>query len=832
MKHKQLKRITGMILSAVLVIGSLAGCSGKNTDGGGSGGNSGGNGENAGEQAMGRFLEEEMALPAECMNIYDMKKLEDGVIRLVGNDENGTDSVWDSRDKGESWEKVFDFPKEFQDEDKGYIDYAALSGDGQTAFVFNKIEDDGIRPVVCLLDKSGNGSEIPFELPETDMVNTTYFSKDVEENKDSPQTEKETGEKQDSEPKEAGEENESVPESEAGEENDSAPEEDAEFKNMDGAGSNLAMDIKFLGNDQIMVQDIQDNIYQVRIADGSVKQTYEFDGMTESHQFYAIGKTIVVQSSTEILLYDSETGEQQSTEEALQKSVSESGSFTAMDTMDQGESVYCLSGGGLYHYKFGGSVVEQLIDGSMNSLGGPSFYAAALTMLDEQNLLVAASDSNADSASGIVLLKFTYSADVPAKPSKELKVYSLYDNRELRQAISRFQKEHTDVYINFENALSEENGVTVSDALKTLTTEIMAGEGPDVLLLDGMPVETYMEKGILKDISALVSENEKDYFGSVLNAYKDESGQLCAVPARFLIPMIQAGSGAYAPGEDFDTFTDRAGVLTNMVPKEVIEKFWYSCGSAWQKEDGTLDEAKITEFLTKLKNAYGEYDSSVEENTGAAVSYDVAGDAAVGGNVSLMQNVRIDTGMIDLACGNLKSNIGLFGGNSYEMLLAVNKKLEGGDFGYMPGQAENVFVPAMIMGISSKSTQTETAEQFVKYLFSQEAQSFSQGGGLPVERTAFRSVIDGHEYENTSSLVAVAGGDEMDEMISYEMVPRTEEEIQKLTELAESLTVPALQDEVIKDAVTEQGEKVLKGELSPQEAAAAIMQKVNIYLAE
>ena len=39
-------------------------------------------------------------------------------------------------------------------------------------------------------------------------------------------------------------------------------------------------------------------------------------------------------------------------------------------------------------------------------------------------------------------------------------------------------------------------------------------------------------------------------------------------------------------------------------------------------------------------------------------------------------------------------------------------------------------------------------------------------------------------------------------------------------------------DDVIKEAVVEQGEKVLKGELEPQAAVDAIMQKVNIYLAE
>ena len=50
--------------------------------------------------------------------------------------------------------------------------------------------------------------------------------------------------------------------------------------------------------------------------------------------------------------------------------------------------------------------------------------------------------------------------------------------------------------------------------------------------------------------------------------------------------------------------------------------------------------------------------------------------------------------------------------------------------------------------------------------------------------------------------------------------------------MVESFSVPALQDDVIKESVVEQGAKVLKGELSPEEATDAIMQKVNIYLAE
>ena len=102
-----------------------------------------------------------------------------------------------------------------------------------------------------------------------------------------------------------------------------------------------------------------------------------------------------------------------------------------------------------------------------------------------------------------------------------------------------------------------------------------------------------------------------------------------------------------------------------------------------------------------------------------------------------------------------------------------------------------------------------------------------------MQREAFLSVIDGHQYEGKDSMMGVSGaGLAEDEVITYEMSPTPQEEIKKFTELVESLTTPALQDDVIKETVIEQGTKVLKGEQTPEEAVNEIMQKVKIYIAE
>lgn len=771
MRYGKWKRALGTLLAAILICVSFAGCSKGGDDKDSSGDSQGKGTQSAGEQAVGRFLEEELDTGVVFGKIYDLRKLEDGSLRIVGADrENENAGVWESSDAGKTWKNIYNLPAEVQK--SSHLWLAALSPSGQIVCAVDKYISGEAHLVLYLVDKEGKANEMSFELPAVEGGGGSTVSKSTEER-------------------------------------------------------NFAFDLQFPGDDWVMLEDIYGKVYQINASDSSVKYTYDFTvgEMEAAFPMYAVGDTLLKQDGTQVICYDMQTGEQESSEEILGQNGLQNGFFSAIDTLDGGESIYCLSKGGVFYYKFGGSVMEQLIDGSMNSLGVPSFALKALAMIDEQNLLVAAENTDSSSGSRACILKYTYSADTSAKQEKELKVFSLYDNTEIRQSISRFKKEHTDVQINYQVAFSEDNGMNVSDVLKTLTTEVMAGNGPDLLILDGMPVETYIEKGVLKDLSALMKESGGNYFENILNTYQDAQGQMCAVPARFMIPMIQAGSKYFEPGEDFNAFMERKETMVNMDPKTVVEKFWYTCGAAWQKEDKTLDESKITEFLTKLKNAYGEYDPNVESDKGVCMSLE-------GGGFVDLTSKSFFVGHVKLLSGDWNTNFGLYGELFYGIEEMVNEVLENGNIDLMPGQADHVFVPAMVLGISSRSAQPELAEAFVKYLFSQEAQQILQYGGFPVEKESFHSAIDGHQYGDPDRDMGGGFSDSKGREFIYTHKPTPEEEIARMTELVESLETRALQDDVIKEVVIEQGEKVLKGELSPEEAAAAIIQKVNIYLME
>ena len=90
-------------------------------------------------------------------------------------------------------------------------------------------------------------------------------------------------------------------------------------------------------------------------------------------------------------------------------------------------------------------------------------------------------------------------------------------------AAKLFEEKFPEYQVVIDVGVSEEDGKTVSDAIRSLNTEIMAGNGPDIILMDGLPIEDYIEKGVLEDLSDMVEsvkENGEEFFENVLSSYK------------------------------------------------------------------------------------------------------------------------------------------------------------------------------------------------------------------------------------------------------------------------------------------------------------------------
>ena len=216
---------------------------------------------------------------------------------------------------------------------------------------------------------------------------------------------------------------------------------------------------------------------------------------------------------------------------------------------EQEDIIYFAFHGGVYRHVIGGTAIEQIIDGATSSFGDPSMTLMDMVMMPDNEFVVLYND--------VRLYRYTYDPNVPSVPERQLKVYSLVENYSMRQAVSLFQKTHQDVYVRYEIGMSGADGVTREDAIRNLNTKIMSGEGPDILVLDGLPQESYEEKGILADMSGVVDGfgGEEELFPNVVEACRKD-GKIYELPIRIQIPMV-AGREKYVEKiRDIETLAD------------------------------------------------------------------------------------------------------------------------------------------------------------------------------------------------------------------------------------------------------------------------------------
>ena len=85
------------------------------------------------------------------------------------------------------------------------------------------------------------------------------------------------------------------------------------------------------------------------------------------------------------------------------------GGYTAYTFLGADKTIYVAGKKGLYRHVIGGAAVEQIIDGSLSSLGDPTYSILAMTMNDKNEFLSV--------YNGGKIVKFVYDATVPSVPN-------------------------------------------------------------------------------------------------------------------------------------------------------------------------------------------------------------------------------------------------------------------------------------------------------------------------------------------------------------------------------------------------------------------------------
>lgn len=589
-------------------------------------------------------------------------------------------------------------------------------------------------------------------------------------------------------------------------------------------------------------------IYELHPEEGTADRYLAPDCTAELIRF--AGNTMLICSPDGILLYDMEK-EEWIEDQVLNNFMTEqydgqqfySGGWYDTYVFSGEENVIYIAGKkGLYRHAIGGSAVEQVIDGTLSSFGDPSVGIGGMLMLEDGSFLTLFGNGK--------LVRYVYRSDIPTVPSQKLKIYSLKEKDTLLQAITMFQSANPDAYVEYETGLLEDSSVTKEDAIKNLNTKIMAGEGPDIVILDGLPADSYMEKGVLTDLSPFLAQmtGDAELFENVTEAFRTEGG-IYAVPAEFSIPVAAGSKEVIDEITSLRTYADQVERLREKNPgKDIINLFSermilricaLSSAPSWKAADGAVNEEALREYLSQAKRVYdAQFDGLPQDLIDQFEEQDIKYSSNFGYHYDEDDHsVKIMSKIMDYAAGNVPLIAGILSDMySYSQIYSLQKAAgcEDTEFRLFDGLSQGVFMPNVMAGINAASSQKELAEAFLRMLMGKEVQSLIYTS-LPVNKAAFvEQLADnpalGREAGQLSGAIAVSGEDGV--RMDMDTYWPDEDAKKKLQDMAASVTVPNITDGILEEAVYEEGERFLAGHSSLEETISAVLEKTSLYMAE
>ncbi len=481
---------------------------------------------------------------------------------------------------------------------------------------------------------------------------------------------------------------------------------------------------------------------------------------------------------------------------------------------DKSGGIYVADKRGLSHVNPGGSLWEQLIDGSFNTMSMESVYLQEFLAGEDEDYFAVFVENG---GKGIMLCRYLYDPDMAAVPPVTLTVYGLKENATVRQTAVLFQKEHPDVRVEVLNGADQDGNVS-EDTIRALNTEILGGRGADVLILDGLPGTSYEEKGILMDLRQVFEtiQKENPVMEQVLTGFTKEDGSIYQMPARIAVPLILGQESALKAVESLEGMKNYEGqaplfyttTYENML--KMVASIRYE--EIFKSEDGGLAEEVLVNYLETVKalteKNHAQSMFTQEEMERLHISNHVMPYGICG------SYTYFDQGFSGCGTENMK---GIFDMILFEAVLDKNPEAR-------QDTINDIYFPEVLVSVNQNTDQPELAKEFVRRMFSTEVQKEDLFDGIAVNLEAQRinCETDKEGFSVGSSYGDYHIGGEWPEL----------EKRREFYDLIETVKVPVMVDETVMRMIADGAGEYLDGKVRAEQAAEGICRQVRLYEAE
>lgn len=526
---------------------------------------------------------------------------------------------------------------------------------------------------------------------------------------------------------------------------------------------------------------------------------YESAYFTCDNQFYVIDE-----ASKSMILYSGEDGTEK---ERYPLELDEYYGVKAF--ADKDGNISAQSTEGIQILKNGSGVWEELVEGKRNSMGSPKYYSIgfAAGAKDDYFVFYGSMDQ------AYKLSHYVYNPDMPLEPETELTIFSLYDNATIKQAISEFQIENPNVYVNFQAMMEDSDTAIADDYIKALNTELLAGEGPDILILDGMSEASYIEKGVLEDITGEIDSlvSSGDFLQNIAESCRVD-GKIYSVPVKIGIPMTFGRKGALKEAGKLESLaelvlnSDRGQIFGTVDRKAFISLYADAFLNNIVNEDGVIQESELNDFLVNMKKILDgskTSDNTMENRPSSIWGLLEDGIFLYSYAVKGFFEAEQGTSITEMAQGELETDF-----------ISINES----------------YIPYGTIGINKASKNKDIAIEFLKKAFSEDVQRSDFYDGFAVNQNALEFLI-GTERNTADGYGGYINGTDGR---TYEMkiVWPSEPLRQKLVDLCKAAKYSSAKNIMAKQIIIENTKDYFDEAASLEDTMKVLITKISMYLKE
>lgn len=467
-------------------------------------------------------------------------------------------------------------------------------------------------------------------------------------------------------------------------------------------------------------------------------------------------------------------------------------------------TVYAADADGFFRCDVGDTNWQKLLEGIDTSFSMSDQWCRDIVALSDGSVY-----AWFGSESGDKIMIYRYDPDAVTEVTEELTLYTVEESFFLQQAAVQYHKQHPEILIHVDAAISMTDkysgNADYQQIYQDLNTSLTSGNGPDLMVMDHLKLDTYASKGLLLDLQEILQPMEEDgtLLSNITTAYQEADGRRYAVPLQFGLLLAV---GRDVQPEEMSSMDAIAKAVSGKTESYMGDR---TCGELVEEfypliVDDILQNRQVNrdtlhpwlEDLKKIADNCGILPSRKEGR--AANIWDLGSDV----RLVLQETDGFNEAMMPYAVAELLN------ANVVSM--------------------ENAFYPKMVIGINSRSEHVETAKDFLRFALSEELQSVDTYEGFPVNAKA----LETQAAADRSMAEAYTTYDIDGSTAEFAIKAYSEETANHLMELCKAATLCLKEDTQIETSLTESLQAYLNGQASVEEAMDAVEGSLKMYLAE